>query len=111
MSTIRLKDEIYIELGTEVKLNIHIEPIDGVDIDDYDYITEVYCHPKKSIVIQKSDTMRVDNENYVVRIDTNVLGVGKIICKVTAYIPDGDFPDGLRTEIVAINTKINVIKT
>ena len=107
----KLGNEIYVELGTELKLNIHIDPIDGVTIDDYDYTTEVYCSPRKSIVIPKSETIRTDNENYIVRVDTNIIGVGKIICRVVAQIPDGDFDDGLRTEVVAITTNINVVKT
>lgn len=107
----RLGNEIYVELGTELKLNIHIAPIDGVTIDGYDYTTEVYCTPRKSIIVPKSETIRVDNENYIVRVDTNVIGVGKIVCRVEAHIPDGDFNDGIRTEVVAITTNINIVKT
>lgn len=36
---------INVELGTKLKLNIHIAPIDGMTLDSYDYTTEVYCTP------------------------------------------------------------------
>lgn len=111
MSYESFKNDILVELGTEIKLNIHISPIDGVTIDDYDYTTEVYCTPLKNIIVPKSETIRVDNENYIVRVDTNVIGVGKIVCRIVAQIPDGDFDDGYRTEVVAIMTNINVVKT
>ena len=107
----RLGNEIYVELGTELKLNIHIDPIDGITIDNYDYTTEVYCTPRKNIIVPKSETIRVDDENYIVRVDTNLIGVGKIVCRVEAEIPDGDFDDGYRTEVAAITTNINVVKT
>lgn len=97
-------------IGTELKLNIHIEPIGFTTMDDYDFEVEVYCSPKRPIVIQKSDAIRIDSDNYVVLVDTNVVGAGNLKCKVTAQIPDGDFPDQLRTEVVCIDTGINIIK-
>lgn len=104
---------INVELGTKLKLNIHIAPIDGMTLDDYDYTTEVYCTPsqKQSIVVAKGDTIRVDAENYIVRVDTNAIGVGIIVCRIIAQIPDGDFDDGYRTEVVAITNDFNVVKT
>lgn len=38
---------INVELGTKLKLNIHIAPIDGMTLDGYDYTTEVYCTPSQ----------------------------------------------------------------
>lgn len=102
---------INVEQGTELKLNIHLAPIDGMTLDGYDYTTEVFCTPKRSIVVKKSDTIRVDEENYLVRVDTNVTGVGRLACRIIAQIPDGDFDDGYRTEVVVIITNINVVKT
>lgn len=102
---------INVELGTKLKLNIHLAPIDGMTFDNYDYTTEVFSNPKQRIVAAKSDTIRVDEENYLVRVDTNVTGVGILACRIIAQIPDGDFDDGYRTEVVVIITKINVVKT
>lgn len=97
-------------IGTELKLNIHIEPIGDTTMDDYDFEVEVYCSPKRPIIISKANTIRVDSDNYVVLVDTNVVGAGDLKCKVTAQVPDGDFPDQLRTEVVCIDTGINIIK-
>jgi hypothetical protein len=98
-------------IGTELKLNIHIEPIGDTTMDDYDFEVEVFCSPKKSIITPKADLIRVDSDNYIVLVDTNVVGAGDLKCKVTAQIPDGDFPDQLRTEVVIVDTGINIIKT
>lgn len=97
-------------LGTELKLNVNIEPIGDVTMDNYEFEIEVYCSPKKSIIIPKENTIRVDSDNYVVLVDTNIVGAGDLKCKVTAQVPDGDFPDQLRTEVVCIDTGINIVK-
>ena len=97
-------------IGTELKLNIHIEPIGDTTMDDYNFEVEVYCSPKRPIIIPKANAIRIDSDNYVVLVDTNVVGAGYLKCKVTAQVPDGDFPDLLRTEVVCIDTGINIIK-
>lgn len=98
-------------LGTELKLNINIEPIGNVTMDDYDFEVEIYCSSKKVVDITKKEAIRVDSNNYIILIDTNVVGAGDLKCKVIAHIPDGDFEDGLRTEISIIDTGINIVKT
>ena len=30
-------------LGTELKLNVNIQPIGEITMDDYDFIVELYC--------------------------------------------------------------------
>lgn len=98
-------------LGTELKLNINIEPAGEFTMDSYDFEVEVFCSTKKTIVISKEDAIRIDENNYVVLIDTEELGAGDVKCKVIAHIPDFDFPDTLRTEVVGIDTGIRVVKT
>ena len=97
-------------LGTELKINVSIEPIGELTMDDYEFVVDMYCSPKKIATTHKVDAIRIDSDNYVVIVDTEVVGAGELKCKVTAQIPDGDFPDALRTEVVAINTGINIIK-
>ncbi len=107
MATVQ-KNNIF--LGTELKLSIEIEPISGLTMDDYDFNVEVFCSTKKVITFLKSEAVRVDSWNYIVLADTSVLGAGDVKCKVTAYIPDGDFKDHLRTEVACIDTGITIIK-
>ena len=97
-------------LGTELKLNINITPMGDITMDDYDFIVELYCSPKRTIIVNKADAIRVDEDNYIVCVDTNLTGVGELKCKVTAQIPDPDFEDLLGTEIVAVDTGINIVK-
>ena len=97
--------------GTELKINVSVEPIGGLAMDSYDFFVELYCSRTKSIQIPKSDLIRVDENNYIARLDTNRTGAGNLKCRVTAYIPDADFEDNLRTEIAEIDTHIQIIKS
>ena len=102
-------------LGTDLKLNIHIRPIDGLSMTMYDFEVEVYCNPKKIVTASKKDTTLTnlvcsDDDNYIALIDTNIIGVGKMMCKVTAYIKDEDFADKLRTEVAVMETGITIVK-
>lgn len=100
-----MKQVVYI--GTELKLNIHIDPIGGMSMSEYDWEVEVYCDPQAPVCIPKSEAIPgEDDNNYIILIDTNKLGTGNVKLKVTAYIPDGDFEDAFRTEVVYVNTDI-----
>lgn len=98
-------------IGTELKLNINIEPMGEFTMDDYDWSVDVYCSTKRIMTIPKLSSIRIDSNNYVLLVDTEELGVGDVKCKITAYIPDHDFADTLRTEVSLIDTGINIIKT
>lgn len=80
-------------------------------MEDYDFIIEMYCSPKKVVTIKKDDTIKLDSSNYIVRVDSNITGAGDLKCKVTAYIPDSDFDDALRTEVALIDTNITITKS
>ena len=77
-------------------------------MDDFNFEVVVYCTPSKSLTIPKNDAVKIDSNNYVVLIDTRIVGAGDLKCKVSAFIDDPDFPDGYRTEIVVIDTGIKI---
>lgn len=98
-------------LGTELKLNISIAPIDGFTMDEYDFNVDVYCSTSRVLSFAKKEAIRLDENNYVVCVDTFQIGAGSLKCKVTAQIPDGDFPDDKRTEVTIIDTDITIAKS
>lgn len=100
-----------IGLGSEIKLNLNIEPVGGYTMDDYSFVAEVYCKAKNSVILPKEKAIRIDSNNYLLPIDTQELGHGVIKVKVTAFIPDKDFADDVRTEVVFIETNIEIIKS
>ena len=98
--------------GTQLKLNVNIEPIDGLTMTDYDFkvqlISGVIAPQVKEF--SKNQLIKEDDNNYVVPFNTADVGLGKIICRVEAYLPDSDFEDDRRLEIIEIDTGIEVVK-
>lgn len=102
-----------IYLGTELKLNVNIDPIGGIHMDSYDWKVELFTSPSKIVTVSSDDTdnaLRQDEDNYIIKADTKAIGIGKLKCRVTAYIPDGDFSDYKRTEVQLYNPSIDIIK-
>lgn len=97
-------------LGSQIVLNVYIEPIDGVTAKNYDFDVSVYCTPKRAVVNSKEELFTVDDNNYLVLVDTEDIGIGLITCKVEAMLPDERFPNGVRREIKVINTGLNIVK-
>lgn len=111
-----MEDSNIVFLGTEIKLNIHIDPIGELTMEDYDFTVEAYCSAKKSLIINKSDAIPVvgadgKTNDYIILIDTSEIGTGNLKCKITAYIPDGDFKDEERTEVSIKESGIEIVKS
>jgi hypothetical protein len=55
---------------------------------------------------------KVDDDNYKLILETADalrIGRGRINAEITAYIPDNDFSDGLRTEKLILCTDVTAI--
>lgn len=95
---------------TEFKINVHVEPIDGYTMDNYDFFCEFYIYSNRRVRIKKKEMIRMDDSNYVACIDSSKLGVGMVRMRIIAYIPDSDFSDGLRTEVEEVSTGVEIGK-
>lgn len=103
-----MKDIVY--LGSELKLNMYIEPINGRTMDQYNFECEFYCHPNKRVKKVKEQMQKVDSNNYVAVVDTKELGIGNLFCKVTAYLPDTyGGPDGVRSEVSLVDLGVCIM--
>ena len=51
---------------------------------------------------QKEDCIRLDENNYLAVVDTAITGCGVLDARVSAFIPDADCEDGIRTEMVIV---------
>lgn len=98
-----------VNLRTQIKLNIHIDPVGSLTMDDYDFIVEAYTSLMKIVNFKKAGTIRVDENNYFLPLDTAMLGTGHLMCRVIATLPDPDMPEGTRREISVIDTGINIV--
>lgn len=97
-------------LGTELKINVHLDRLDGYRMSDIDFSCEFYVYTNRKVSVSKEQMIKVDDDNYIACVDSTKLGVGKIMCRVTAYIPDADFEDGIRKEVDTADTNIIITR-
>lgn len=97
-------------IGTQFKLNINMEPIDGYHMDALDFEFEVFAdnNSGKTQTIRKADAIRVDEDNYMVVVDSSKCGAGEYYVKMTAYLPDVDVNGGTRTEKKTVKTGVTI---
>lgn len=97
-------------LGTELKLKVNISPIDGIPLSNCDFYCTFFTSTSKKKEVHKSNMTKIDNDNYMVLLDTKDLGIGTVKMTIKVLVPDSDFNDGYRTEIETVNTGITITK-
>lgn len=89
-----------IGIGTELKINVHIEPIGDLHMSDYDFSVRFYTKSgSPTISITKNEMVKVDDDNYIAFVDTSGMTAGVVQMVVKALIDDADSADGYRTEV------------
>lgn len=99
-------------IGSDLKLNVHVEPIDGLHMESYDFECAFFVKPDRKCVIHKSMMAKKDQDNYLAPLEgkeIRSLGRGKLLMEITAYITDSDYKDGLRTEKAVTCTGVTII--
>ena len=96
-------------VGTDIKVNVHIDPIYGQTMDSMDF--ECFFYSQSTCVYErfkKNDMIRVDENNYIACIHTHKLGRGTLCLKIVATVVDTDFENGVRNEVLNIKTDIQI---
>ena len=102
-------DEAPIErvtLGSDAKIAFTADLPDGLLLKDIDFEVKVVnvSQKDKAKDYQKADCIMVmDGAAYVVLVDTDYFGVGRLMLRLTVHIPDTDYPSGTRKEVIKIN--------
>ena len=102
-------DETFI-VGSDVKILIDAQLPDGLKMQDVDFTVVVYNNnlKDKEKTYAKSDCILTTNGDYVVQVDSSLLGIGRYLVRLTVHIPDTDYAVGYRKEVVKINPHIIV---
>ena len=94
--------------GTECKFKVSIRPASiSHTMDNFEFKVDFYGNAGM-VTLPKDKCQRIDEHNYLAIVDTAITGSGRLDARVTAYIPDLDCEDGIRTE-VAIASGIETI--
>ena len=97
--------------GTEFKLNVRMEPIDGkYHLSNIDWEVEASTRKvgSKAQIIKKEQARKVTDDDYIIVVDSQLGGAGRYYLLLTAFVPDADCKDGIRTEKVSVDTKVIV---
>ena len=100
-----------VTLGSDVKIEFTADLPDDLKLSDVDFSGNVSNTNNPTNVLQfvKADCIEIDDgASYVVLVDTEAMGIGLLMLKLTVLIPDTDYPSGTRKEVIKINPKIKV---
>ena len=95
-----------VTLGSDAKIEFMAELPDELILSDVDFTGKVFNadDTSKEQQFTKADCIAVDDgKSYVVLVDSEPLGVGMLMLKLTLHIPDTDYPIGYRKQVVNIN--------
>lgn len=99
-----MNDDVFYGSTPKYKLSIDA----GIPMSDFDFEVRL-TRADRTLVVKKNDLRVTEEGDYLLCLDTTLLGAGEVKGVVTAYIPDRDFPDGIRKEVRIIDKPI-VIK-
>lgn len=94
MDTVQNHDRTF--LGTKVKYLLEVTS-PGFSMQDDDFEIEL-SRGDVSKTFHKADLINHDDQ-FLICFNTADFGPGVIKAKVTAFVPDADFDDGIRTEV------------
>lgn len=97
-------------VGTEFKVNIGMQPIGETHLSGCDFNVVFYTNGLKEHTVEKAEMIKVDDDNYLALVDSKKTGSGELRARVFVYLPDADFEDGFRTEVVDLSTGIVISK-
>jgi len=99
-----------VPLGSDAKIAFSATLPDDLLMRDVDFSVDVYNADEKdkSVDFDKNECIYLDANEYMVLVDTDDLGVGTCMLKVTFRIPDLDFQAGYRKEVIRINPHVEV---
>lgn len=99
-----------VTLGSDAKIAFTADLPDGLTMKDVDFTVTVYNADAidSKVVVEKAGCAMVSDNEYVVMVDSDKLGVGVVMLKVVFQIPDTDFQTGYRREVVRINPNVRI---
>lgn len=100
---------ITIPIGSKFKLQILIDDLpEPLTMEDIDFICMI-GNMANSVTLRKRDLINPKPGVYVAPLDSANIGRGELWMAVSANIPDADYKDGSRTEIIQLKTNIIIV--
>lgn len=82
--------------GTQFSIRIGMDPIDGNHMADVDFKAMFYVKERTFVEIDKSEMIKVDEDNYLALVDSAKTGKGQIKYRLFVDVPDTNWPSEFR---------------
>jgi hypothetical protein len=99
-----------VPLGSDTKIAFTADLPDGLLLKDIGFTLKVInADTNHQADYTKDDCIMVgDGADYVVLVDTEEMGIGTLMLRLTVHIPDSDYPSGTRKEVINIDPRIRI---
>jgi hypothetical protein len=99
-----------VTLGSDAKISFTADLPDGLLLKDIGFTLKVInADTNHQADYTKDDCIMVgDGADYVVLVDTEEMGIGTLMLRLTVHIPDSDYPIGTRKEVINIDPRIRI---
>jgi hypothetical protein len=100
-----------VTLGSDVKIAFTADLPDELLLKNIDFTLKVInmSEKDKDVEVAKADCIMTDEgASYVVLVDSEELGIGTLMLRLTVFIPDTDYQSGTRKEVIKINPHIRI---
>ena len=99
-----------VPLGSDTKIAFTADLPDELLLKDIDFTVKVInADTNHQEDYTKADCIMMgDGSDYVVLVDTEVMGIGTLMLRLTVYIPDTDYQSGTRKEVININPHMRI---
>jgi hypothetical protein len=100
-----------VTLGSDVKIEFTADLPDELLLKDIDFTVKVInADTNNQEDYTKADCIMVgDGADYVVLVDTEDMGIGTLMLRLTVFIPDTDYQSGTRKEVIKIDPHVRVV--
>lgn len=97
-------------VGAEFKVLVQVEPVDDVHMSQMDFSCSFYTDMASSYEVKKEQMIQLDDDSYIALVDSTGMNPGNLRNRITVDIPDFDFADGYRREIVDVETGVKLMR-
>lgn len=95
-------------IGSKKKINVFAELGNGLHLSDVNFRVRIFTQTRHADY-QKDELIKVDDDNYLCKVDTTKLGAGEYWVKLYVDMPDADFEDGIRPEVLTFPSGLKMM--
>lgn len=99
-------------LGSDFQLTLPVSVPEGVTLSELEYSVDVvnYDQKDKVVTFDQGDSVASDTNNTITTyLNSEDLGIGLLLVKVTMRIPDENYPNGVRRYVQRVNPYVQIV--